>query len=125
MMSRKEETITPNDLIIYMNDTGNIMSAGNSVDFLMSQQNVSTQTAGQVYDIFKNLSVPLGLSFINNTQQPKYNSLRVTNNSEQPINETIYDELFKIVTNNNNVKKNKQSRKNPKRNSNKYTKKHK
>jgi len=107
------------DLVFNTDKNGNITAGGFSVDSCLLKSGVSpittinnsSQKGGSVSEIFKNLAVPAGLLYMQQSLATSYSS----GNDDEIISDTLYDKLLNLATDKPKVQKKKKSRRNRKK----------
>jgi len=107
------------DLVFNTDKNGNITAGGFSVDSCLLKSGVSpittinngSQKGGSVSEIFKNLAVPAGLLYMQQSLATSYSS----GDGDEIISDTLYDKLLNLATDKPKVQKKKKSRRNRKK----------
>jgi hypothetical protein len=102
------------DLVFNTDKNGNITAGGFSVDSCLLKSGVSpittinngSQKGGSVSEIFKNLAVPAGLLYMQQSLATSYS----TGNGDEIISDTLYDKLLNLATDKPKDQKKKKSR---------------
>jgi hypothetical protein len=102
------------DLVFNTDKNGNITAGGFSVDSCLLKSGVSpittinngSQKGGSVSEIFKNLAVPAGLLYMQQSLATSYSS----GNGDEIISDTLYDKLLNLATDKPKDQKKKKSR---------------
>jgi hypothetical protein len=107
------------DLVFNTDKNGDITAGGFSVDSCLLKSGVSpittinngSQKGGSVSEIFKDLAVPAGLLYMQQSLATAYSS----GNGDEIISDSLYDKLLNLATDKPKVQKKKKSRKNRKK----------
>jgi len=104
----------PADIVFNTNENGDVTAGGFSVNSCLlksglspiATMNGSSQKGGSVSEIFKNLAVPAGLLYM---QQSLASSFPSDNNNET-VSDALYDKLLNLATDKPKLQKKKKSR---------------
>jgi hypothetical protein len=104
----------PADIVFNTNENGDVTAGGFSVNSCLlksglspiTTMNGSSQKGGSVSEIFKNLAVPAGLLYM---QQSLASSFPSDNNNET-VSDALYDKLLNLATDKPKLQKKKKSR---------------
>jgi hypothetical protein len=107
------------DLVFNTDKNGDITAGGFSVDSCLLKSGVSpittinngSQKGGSVSEIFKDLAVPAGLLYMQQSLATAYSS----GNGDEIISDSLYDKLLNLATDKPKVQKKKKSRRNRKK----------
>lgn len=128
------EVLNNNELVYTRDNNGHIQSAGYSINSELMKSNIplietlsknfsnTKQSGGKVSERFKELAIPVGLLLMN--QKPIHHYTQ--SNSDEIIDDTLYNKLLLLASDNTkdkNVNKKRKTKHNKHNKSNKKTKK--